>query len=674
MNKRLLKNVDYDEDVSQPKVHKADQSSTHMDTVDEVNWSKSDFDSKSLGPTCPNSQNVLVNVAIHQIQSILRRIVHSSFLESHIFDARQSFEFRESFETKESSSSRSSFNQISKMFSISSNNYSFSSASLNNDYHNTATPTRNEQQLTQVAHSILNFVVSSSPSSSFSSSSDNDIADNNLQVEKACKFIQNWFLHECTEILKSAQKSDSKKRKKTSFNDKDSISSIDIFEEVDAFTLCLAHEFVTRTAMQLLTKKPQTLAQLHVLNLISHSNNQTSDSNQEMKDDSHEHHSIQDTEKGTKKETTTYAMKNTMKKSSQDEIDGELPCFFDAQTPLSGKPWSIAGTDYMIAYLLHHSIQAVSCAWNVYQDIREKCIRSQSVCDQGDQYIQSNECRLHEDQNQHQNLNRNQHQHQHQHHQYENVHEHICQVTSPTLKAVSTLLCDCVVNLGMIASNITYLELRSQLGRISSSRIDRLKDELTIAHHLIDDVITRCTNVLTSSTCSLLILRSTKYTNERDGDFDHDDDNYDVGNVDLILKMSNKVSNKIARTLDFIEATLSEWNGLAVHSPAYNIWYCAYHRPRHTYEHMQAVSMKHRWEKRKPWIEVINAPQSTSNMKQVLNGHVHPVTCIAYSPNGSLLASGSQGDSVRIWDINTGEFHANMQIVCSPTSLVHNMD
>src|SRR5262245_8145891 len=38
----------------------------------------------------------------------------------------------------------------------------------------------------------------------------------------------------------------------------------------------------------------------------------------------------------------------------------------------------------------------------------------------------------------------------------------------------------------------------------------------------------------------------------------------------------------------------------------------------------------------------------------VLKGHEAIITCLAYSPDGTLLASGSKDGYVRIWDLKTG--------------------
>lgn len=39
-------------------------------------------------------------------------------------------------------------------------------------------------------------------------------------------------------------------------------------------------------------------------------------------------------------------------------------------------------------------------------------------------------------------------------------------------------------------------------------------------------------------------------------------------------------------------------------------------------------------------------------------GHTGPVTSLAFSPDGSLLASGAGADGIRIWDSQTGKLRA----------------
>ncbi|KAF8497996.1 WD40-repeat-containing domain protein, partial [Gautieria morchelliformis] len=41
--------------------------------------------------------------------------------------------------------------------------------------------------------------------------------------------------------------------------------------------------------------------------------------------------------------------------------------------------------------------------------------------------------------------------------------------------------------------------------------------------------------------------------------------------------------------------------------------------------------------------------------ERVLEGHRFEVSCIAFSPDGSLIASGSKDQKVRVWNVATGE-------------------
>src|SRR5262245_11648702 len=47
-------------------------------------------------------------------------------------------------------------------------------------------------------------------------------------------------------------------------------------------------------------------------------------------------------------------------------------------------------------------------------------------------------------------------------------------------------------------------------------------------------------------------------------------------------------------------------------------------------------------------------PDSNSSISK-LTGHGAPVNCLAFSPDGKLLASGSVAKSIKIWDLATGK-------------------
>ena len=49
------------------------------------------------------------------------------------------------------------------------------------------------------------------------------------------------------------------------------------------------------------------------------------------------------------------------------------------------------------------------------------------------------------------------------------------------------------------------------------------------------------------------------------------------------------------------------------------------------------------------------AEQTSTKVRGVLGAHWEPVTCLAFNPNGKILASGSEDKRVRLWDITSGQ-------------------
>ena len=48
-------------------------------------------------------------------------------------------------------------------------------------------------------------------------------------------------------------------------------------------------------------------------------------------------------------------------------------------------------------------------------------------------------------------------------------------------------------------------------------------------------------------------------------------------------------------------------------------------------------------------------------MEQTLEGHASPVYSVAFSPDGSRLASGSDDQTVRVWNIATGQVEQTLE-------------
>src|SRR5262245_59941742 len=52
---------------------------------------------------------------------------------------------------------------------------------------------------------------------------------------------------------------------------------------------------------------------------------------------------------------------------------------------------------------------------------------------------------------------------------------------------------------------------------------------------------------------------------------------------------------------------------------------------------------------------LLAGPAGSAPVKETLQGHKHTITCLAYSRDGKLLASGSKDSTARLWDAQTGK-------------------
>lgn len=48
-------------------------------------------------------------------------------------------------------------------------------------------------------------------------------------------------------------------------------------------------------------------------------------------------------------------------------------------------------------------------------------------------------------------------------------------------------------------------------------------------------------------------------------------------------------------------------------------------------------------------------------LRMTLDGHTQYISCVAFSPDGNTLASGSLDNTIRLWDVATGESTATLK-------------
>src|SRR3954454_9249851 len=49
------------------------------------------------------------------------------------------------------------------------------------------------------------------------------------------------------------------------------------------------------------------------------------------------------------------------------------------------------------------------------------------------------------------------------------------------------------------------------------------------------------------------------------------------------------------------------------------------------------------------------------NLLATLQGHTEGVTSVAFSPDGKMLASGSNDETIKLWDVQAGKEHATLK-------------
>jgi WD40 repeat protein len=59
-------------------------------------------------------------------------------------------------------------------------------------------------------------------------------------------------------------------------------------------------------------------------------------------------------------------------------------------------------------------------------------------------------------------------------------------------------------------------------------------------------------------------------------------------------------------------------------------------------------------------------PAQEPSLRDTLKGHQDWVLCVAFSPNGKQLASGSKDDTIKLWDVATGQNISTLQMRMSP--------
>ena len=76
----------------------------------------------------------------------------------------------------------------------------------------------------------------------------------------------------------------------------------------------------------------------------------------------------------------------------------------------------------------------------------------------------------------------------------------------------------------------------------------------------------------------------------------------------------------------------------------------------------QASVIRNLYQEKTSWIRVVSGVEYTWSLNlQTLEGHLGSVNTVAFSPDGSKLASGSYDNTIRVWDVASGQVNHTLE-------------